>query len=116
MEHCTEDGRLPQTFAAFDRGEVVGAYQFTLSDMFVRPDIYPWLANVYVPPEHRGKGYSRVMLESVRENAAKLPGVDEIFLFTPHTGLYEKYGWEYMEDAELYNGDKPNRMYRLRLK
>jgi len=35
--------------------KLFGMYQFTYEDLFVRPDIYPWLANVYIDEEYRNK-------------------------------------------------------------
>ena len=44
-----KDNRLPQTFIALIKDEPVGMYQISMSDDLVsRPDIYPWLVNVYV--------------------------------------------------------------------
>lgn len=48
VKHSLQENRLPQTYGAFINNEIVGMYQFSYEDLFVRPDIYPWLANVYV--------------------------------------------------------------------
>jgi len=41
MAHSLNEVRLPQTFGLFDGERLIGMYQFTLSDMFHRPDVYP---------------------------------------------------------------------------
>lgn len=53
-----KDNRLPQTFIALINDEPVGMYQISMSDDLVesRPDIYPWLVNVYVDEKRRGNG------------------------------------------------------------
>ena len=106
-----EEG-LPQTFGLYRSGELIGMYQLARNDLFVRPDLSPWLANVYIPEEYRGAGYGRMLLASVRENAAKA-GLTELYLYTTHTGLYEKYGWEFIEDIDTYLTPNRQRLYRL---
>ena len=92
-------------------------YQFRLDDLFVRPDIYPWLANVYVSEEHRGKGYGKALNESVRQMARENLSCDEIYLYTHHVGLYEKYGWEYVSQIDTVTAEPRMQLfYKLRLR
>ena len=117
MEHslCTGD-KLPQTFVALDGGEPVGVYQLSMvDDLAGRPDIYPWLINVFVPNEHRGKNICREMMNSVKENAKKA-GIKELYLYTSHVGLYEKFGWEFVEFVDTFkeNSEK-ERLYKLKI-
>ena len=60
-------------------------YQFSYEDLSIRPDIYPWLANVYIDEKFRKKGYGRKLLENVRNTAKENINFDEIFLYTEHT-------------------------------
>lgn len=114
MTRSLQTARLPQTFGLYLQDELIGMYQFTMSDLFVRPDVYPWLANVYIVPEYRGAGYGRILLGSVRENAAAL-GLPELFLFTAHEGLYERYGWEFVGMTDTHLSPRQQRLYRLPL-
>ena len=54
IEHGMSACGLPQTYGLLDGGELIGMYQFLYCDLEVRPDIYPWLANVYIEKERRG--------------------------------------------------------------
>ncbi len=36
---------------------IIGMFQFTYEDLSVRPDIYPWLANVYIDEKYSKMGY-----------------------------------------------------------
>ena len=76
MKHSMMEKRLPQTYGLFLDGKIIGIYQFGYEDLSVRPDIYPWLANVYIDESYRGKGYGRKLLETVNEIAST--GVDII--------------------------------------
>lgn len=117
MVHSLKKGdRLPQTFVAIDEGRAVGMYQLSMvDDLAGRPDIYPWLVNVYVDKAERGKNICRQLMETVKEKA-KDAGIDELYLYTSHVGLYEKFGWEFVEYVDTF---KPNaekeRLYKLKI-
>ena len=116
-EHSAEDDRLPQTYGLFVEGELVGVYQFRLDDLFVRPDIYPWLANVYVAKEHRGKGYGKALNESVLQMGRDNLDCDELYLYTHHVGLYDKYGWEYVSQIDTVTSEPRMQLfYKLKLR
>lgn len=91
-----------------------GMYQIAISDdLESRPDIYPWLINVYVDKNYRGRGVFRTMMQTVRDNAKKI-GLDELYLYTKHIGLYEKFGWEFIENVDTFREDiRIQRLYRL---
>ena len=114
MEHSVCTNRLPQTFVALEEGEPVGMFQFSMTDdLYGRPDLYPWLINVYVPEKHRGRNICRFMMEQVPETA-KNAGLETLYLYTSHVGLYEKFGWKFMEEVPTFRAESPlERLYRL---
>lgn len=108
--------RLPRTYGLYAAGQLAGMYQIRLDDLFVRPDLYPWLANVYLPPEVRGRGYGRILLESAEAAARQLHGFDALYLYTTHQGLYEKFGWQLVGETDTYlESARIQRLYRLPL-
>ena len=111
MKHSLQENRLPQTYGIFVENKIVGIYQFAYEDLSIRPDIYPWLANVYIDEKFRGKGYARVLLESVKLTASKLDNVKELYLYTKHEKFYEKFGWEFISEIDTYS--KNPRFQRL---
>lgn len=117
MKHSMEKDRLPQTYGLFLDDKIIGMYQFTYEDLSVRPDIYPWLANVYIDEKYRKQGYGRKLLENVKDTAQKSINFEEIFLYTEHKGLYEKFDWTYVCDIDTYNkNSRIERLYKLKLK
>ena len=104
--------RLPQTFGLYHRVRLIGMYQFTMEDLFVRPDLYPWLANVWIEPAYRGRGLGRLLLGTVPANA-RAAGLSELYLFTEHTGLYEKLGWTFLEPVDTFLEPRLQNLYRL---
>ncbi len=89
-------------------------FQFTYEDLEVRPDIYPWLANLYVDEEYRNKGMARILLEKVKQIAKSSTNFDELYLFTKHKGLYEKFGWNYVSELDTHiKSPRIQRLYKL---
>ncbi len=69
MKHSMQKDRLPKTYGLFLNEQIIGIYQFTHVNLIIRPDIYPWLANVYIDETYRHKGYGRKLLETVKDTA-----------------------------------------------
>lgn len=117
LEHSLCKDRLPQTYVALIDNQPVGMYQISMSDdLETRPDIYPWLVNVYVDENFRGKGICKEMMNTVSENAKKM-NLTELFLYTKHIGLYEKFGWKFIEEVKTFRNDSPiERLYKLKIK
>ena len=116
IKHGMQEKRLPQTYGAFINDEIVGMYQFIYDDLFERPDIYPWLANVYVDEKYRNNGICRKLMESVRENAKNNLDFNEIWLYTKHVNLYEKFGWKFVSDIDTSNKEQRiQRLYKLEI-
>lgn len=114
LEHSFLKDRLPKTFGLFHNGRIIGMFQFTYEDLEVRPDIYPWLANLYVDEEYRNKGIGRILLEKVNEVSKTSLNFNELYLFTKHIGLYEKFGWVYISDLDTYTKNpRIQRLYKL---
>lgn len=117
LEHSLCKDRIPQTYVALVDNQPVGMYQISMSDdLETRPDIYPWLVNVYVDENFRGKGICKEMMNTVSENAKKM-NLTELFLYTKHIGLYEKFGWKFVEEVKTFRNDSPiERLYKLEIK
>jgi len=117
MEHSLQEDRLPQTYGIFVENKIAGIYQFAYEDLSIRPDIYPWLANVYIEEKYRGRGLGRKMIETVKKNAKDKLSFSEIYLYTKHKGLYEKFGWEYVSEFDTYRKEpRIQGLYKLELK
>jgi len=116
LAHSLNTRRLPQTFVAVADGCAVGMYQLSMiDDLYSRPDLYPWLIDVYVDPAYRGKGVCAAMLATVPQNA-KAAGLRELYLYTVHIGLYEPFGWTFQGEIRTFRPDSPiERLYHLDL-
>ena len=64
----------------------------------------PWLSFLFVAPEFRGHRLGKRLIDHAC-NCAKENGYRQVFLYTDHVGLYEKYGFTYLESKEDNWGD-----------
>lgn len=116
MQHSLNRERLPQTYVAYCDGIPAGMYQLAVADdLTVRPDLYPWLINGYVAEPFRNRGVFRAMMESVPQ-ASAAAGLRELYLYTEHVGLYEKFGWQFLEEVNTFQPGSPTvRVYHITL-
>lgn len=83
---------------------------FAERDSIEDDSLSPWVGFVYTFPEHRGHRYVGKLIRRCEEIAAE-NGVPTIFVCTDHVGLYEKYGFSYIESrVDIYGDD--SRIYR----
>lgn len=97
--------RVPIAFVAVGDDEgIVGTASLIFDDLEGDPR-NPWLASVFVPPEHRGKGIASALVRTVEEAARRL-GYDRLYLFTESaTSLYAGLGWQALEQCD-YRGER----------
>lgn len=82
---------------------LVGFISIFPHDCDERPDLSPWYATMYVKKEFRGKGYSKLLNDSILTEA-KNRGFTKIYLKTSLVNYYEKFGANYIET--LKTGEK----------
>ena len=74
-------------------------------------DLTPWIGFVYTYPEYRGRRLMGRLISRAKE-LAREDGFDTIYISTGETGLYEKYGAEYLTMMKDTRGAN-SRIYRL---
>jgi predicted N-acetyltransferase YhbS len=88
---------IPTTFVAVAGDQALGSAMLVENDMTTRPELSPWLAGVFVPPELRGRGLGAALVERVVDEARALR-IPRLFLYTDGPGtLYRRLGWSVME-------------------
>jgi GNAT superfamily N-acetyltransferase len=82
------------SFVLFEDDRPVGTASLAPDDLPSRPDLTPWLAGVFVLPEHRGRGHASALVRHV-EGFARAASVAELWLYTRTAEpLYARLGWE----------------------
>ena len=96
--------RVPIVLVALDdAGPMVGTASLLFDDLEGDPR-NPWLASVFVPVEHRGKGIASALVVAI-EDAARRLGHPTLYLFTTSAArLYARLGWRALERRE-YRGE-----------
>lgn len=96
--------RIPIAFVALDDDDgIVGTASLILGDLDGDPR-NPWLASVYVPPEHRKKGIASALVRKAEDTARRI-GYDRLYLFTSTApSLYAGLGWRALEQRD-YRGE-----------
>ena len=92
---------------------IVAFCTLTRKDCVDDDSLFPWIGFVFTSPEYRGHRYSEKLI-TYACNKAKEEGFDTVYIATDHIGLYEKYGFIYMESRlDIYN--EVSRIYYKRL-
>lgn len=98
MRDRAVDDRIPLTMVAFDGDLLVGSVTIKNDDFARRSDLNPWIAGVFILPEHRGKGYSPQLIAHAEDIARDKFKLDTIYLYTGSAeGLYTKTGYTVVE-------------------
>lgn len=96
-------GGIPLTVIALSDNELLGSASLIEHDMDDRPELTPWLAGVFVAPEHRRKGTGTTLVRRVMDEARALQ-VSKLYLHTADsTAFYGSLGWSLAEET-CYRG------------
>ena len=96
---AAESESLPITLVAVENATVLGSVNVLENDLPLRPDIAPWLAQLFVFPDFRHRGAGALLIEGAIAEARKL-NRPILYLYTSGTlpNYYEKLGWSRMEE------------------
>ncbi len=94
-QRLNED-RIPLTLVAFKDGQCVGTISIYEDDLSSRPDLTPWLAALFVHPDHRNQGIGSALMEALITVAKRL-GIRKLYLHTETaSGYYQRKGWTFL--------------------
>ncbi|MBD2751056.1 GNAT family N-acetyltransferase [Microvirga sp. BT688] len=91
-------GPVPSCFVAH-RGDIfLGTASLIACDEETRPQYTPWIAAVWLEPDHRGRGTGAALIDRAAAFAFKA-GAGRVYLLAgPHRrSFYEGSGWSVME-------------------
>lgn len=83
---------------------LVSFLTFAERDCIDDDSLFPWIGCVYTFPEYRGHRNVGKLIRRCEEIAAE-NSIPRIYLCTDHVGLYEKYGFSYMENRIDLHGE-----------
>lgn len=97
-------GEKTKVLLLVDGKKLVSFCTFAEKDDIQPTNLTPWIGWVYTFPNYRGNHYVGKLL-SHAESLAKEAEIKNIYISTNHTGLYEKYGYEFFEIMKDMNGE-----------
>ena len=91
--------KIPTLFVAIEGEQLLGSATLAEHDMEIRPNLTPWMVDVFVAPEFRRRGIASALVKRVVREAVEL-SVARLYLYT--TGamrekLYADLGWKVLE-------------------
>ncbi len=92
IAHLRAQASPEETYVLHDDGVPVATASLVASDLPTRPDLFPWLASLVVPPDRRGRGYSTPLIRHVEAAAATLAPTLWLYTWTAEP-LYARLGW-----------------------
>lgn len=110
LAHLLKENRLAEyvgegtLFLLWCGTQLAGFIILAEKDGISDPARTPWLSFLFVTPEFRGRHLGKRLIDCACEHA-KENGHRQVFLYTDHVGLYEKYGFTYLESKEDNWGD-----------
>jgi GNAT superfamily N-acetyltransferase len=75
----------------------IGTCLLVESEIEPNHDVSPWLAGLFVVPEHRRKGAGAELVRAIEEQALQR-GFSRLYLYTTDAvGFYERLGWSVLD-------------------
>lgn len=99
-------------YLCLDGEAIVGGLGVIENDFHDRRDLAPNICAVYTEESHRGRGIAGRLLKLACDEL-KAVGISPVYLLTDHTGLYERYGWEFFCYAQGDGEDYLSRIYKF---
>ena len=104
-------GQEAEVLLLADGDRLAAFCTYAEKDDIPETDLAPWAGFVYTFPEYRGRRLMGKLLAKAREMARE-DGYEAIYISTGETGLYEKYGAEFLAMLKDRNGED-SRIYRM---
>lgn len=93
-----------KVFVLTDKKQIMGYCTFTKTDFSENSKYIPYIGFLFIDEKQRGRRLSQYLIESVL-SYAKVCGFSEAFLTSEERGLYEKYGFEKIEEVKKTSGN-----------
>jgi GNAT superfamily N-acetyltransferase len=101
LERAATIGTVPTVLVAHAPTEPLGSVSLIANDMTIRPELTPWLAQLFVIPGQRGRGVGAALVAAARVHAQRA-GFHRLYLYTSGTlpQFYHRLGWVLRERAD----------------
>lgn len=95
-----------------DKDNIVGFCIFKIENLKKYPEIFPWLSDVMIFENYRGKGYGKILLQYGEKILREL-GYNTIYVWTDQVSdFYKKFGFTYKQEIEKNEGGYGKLFYK----
>lgn len=95
-----------------DKDNIVGFCIFKIENLKKYPEIFPWLSDVMIFENYRGKGCGKILLQ-YGEKILKELGYNTIYVWTDQASdFYKKFGFTYKQEIEKNEGGYGKLFYK----
>ena len=103
LRGCCGHREIPTVVIAFANHTLIGSAMLVAHDMDTRMVLSPWLAGVFVVPDHRRHGAGAALVQRIVDEATGV-GIERLYLYTPSAKhFYSCLGWSLLEHTN-YRG------------
>jgi len=105
---------VPSILVAVSDGELLGSANLVRSDLPLRPEMTPWLAQLFVEPGRRRDGVGAALVHAVLQRARQC-GYRRVYLYTSGTlpQYYSRTGWRIVERLEYLGRERTVMSYDI---
>jgi len=105
---------VPSVLVAVLKGELLGSANLVASDLPPRPELTPWLAQLFVAPTRRRAGVGAALACAILERARQC-GHPRVYLYTSGTlpQYYSRLGWRVVERLASLERERTVMVYDL---
>jgi predicted N-acetyltransferase YhbS len=105
---------VPSVLVAVSRGELLGSVSLLACDLPARPELTPWLAQLFVEPTRRSVGLGAAFVRAALQRAGHC-GHRRVDLYTSGTlpDYYGRLGWRVVERLDYLERPRTVMVYDL---
>lgn len=96
VKRILKEDKVISILGLLDNDKLIGFISLFKYDGDEMKNLTPWYATMYVKEEYRNKGYSKILNDSIL-NEAKKKGYNRIYLKSNLVNYYEKLGAKYIK-------------------
>ena len=101
-EQACQTDAIPLMLVAHDGSKPLASTRLIQNDMQSHPELSPWLASLYVHPDHRNQGIANALIRRLEQEAQRL-GYIRLYLYTEdRMSLYMNAGWQVLCKEDYY--------------
>lgn len=107
---------IPYGIALFDKDEIIGFCILKFEDLKFYPEYNPWISDVMIFDQYRGKRNGIKLINAAKEELNKLK-YTKAYLWTDKAPVfYEKQGFKYIKDVLKNDKSGYGRLYSIDIK